>query len=167
LSTPSLHIEITRSKPDHLGKPLFGASYGQYFDFRGNVTMNFASFGQCLGRCCFAFIRWAMKLLRVVRPGGLRGLIMRSGHGQKTLREKPCIFLNRKLSLVPNISFKKDLCDNRARKKFINMGRGADNLMGFRRGRRGARFTDRVSPKGTFVIGLRGFVIEFFFCCPN
>ncbi len=49
----------------------------------------------------------------------------------------------------------------------FTMGRGADGLMGYRRGRRRARFMDRVSPKGTFVIGLRGFVLEFFFCCPN
>jgi hypothetical protein len=28
MPTPSFHIEITRSKPDRLDKPLFGASHG-------------------------------------------------------------------------------------------------------------------------------------------
>jgi hypothetical protein len=28
LPTPRFHMEITRSKPDHLDEPLFGASHG-------------------------------------------------------------------------------------------------------------------------------------------
>ena len=45
LSTPGFYIEITRTKPDRLGKPLYGASNGPYLDFMGNLAMNSARFG--------------------------------------------------------------------------------------------------------------------------
>jgi hypothetical protein len=45
LPTRSLHLEITRSKPDRLDKPLFGASDGRCSDVMGKLTMDFAGFG--------------------------------------------------------------------------------------------------------------------------
>ena len=83
LPTPSFHIEITRSKLDRLDKPLFGASHGLCLDFMGNLAMNVVGFGQGLGRDCFAFRRWAMKLLRVVRPGGFQASRHENGCGQE------------------------------------------------------------------------------------